>query len=61
MVDLGRNSMSVMFDEFFTLAHNELDAVSNEYRNNLLRVAVSGQNSNPIKSTFPHVNQNIDS
>ena len=43
------------------LAHNELDAVSNEYRNNLLRVAVSGQNSNPIKSTFPHVNQNIDS
>lgn len=43
------------------LAHNELYAVSNEYRNNLLRVPVAGQNSNPIKSTFPHVNQNIDS
>lgn len=44
-------------------SHNELDAVSNvnEYRNNLLRVAVAGQNSNPIKSTFPHGNQTIDS
>jgi len=42
MVDLGRNSMTVScLMNSSLLAHNELDAVSNEYRNNL---RVAGQN-----------------